>query len=63
MKCPNCKYEPDTNVSGCAREPGWFFELETKAKQPWPNYMGNTVESVYGCPKCGVMFMETYWEQ
>ena len=65
MNCPHCNYEPpfseenDEYVLGDGR----FFELGLKAEQEQNRHAGHTErEPVYGCPRCGVMFIPRYYE-
>ena len=64
MKCPNCNYKH--GWQGCDEgntksKEGEFYKLPIEAKRDNPEayYGGPTVsKDVYGCPKCGMMFME-----
>ena len=65
MKCPYCNYEPefspdnDEYVLGAGR----FFELGIKAEQEPNQWDGDFErERIYGCPQCGVMFMDRGYE-
>ena len=62
MKCPNCNYEPEFSPDNdeYVLGEGRFFELGIDAKQEEnATWRGSDFarEEVYGCPRCGVMFM------
>ena len=68
MICPNCKYEHgytdryDENNNYIETEEvsgdcGVFFEMENKAERDIGGYTQPKRERVFGCPKCGVMFI------
>lgn len=63
MKCPNCGYAPTINEFDYAEAPGRFYKLPVEAKrergEEWYESYGQEPrrEQVYGCPNCGVMFM------
>ena len=65
MKCPCCNYEPEFSPDNdeYVLGEGRFFELEIKAEQE-PNRWAKCMERepVFGCPRCGVMFMNRYYE-
>ena len=66
MKCPHSNNEPEFSPDNdeYVLGEGRFFELEIKAEQEpnrWAKYMER--EPVFGCPRCGVMFMERYYER
>lgn len=61
MNCPHCGYEHrtfnnDTSEYEYNEEYGGFFKLPLEATRNHP-YLRSNME-VYGCPKCGIMFME-----
>lgn len=57
MKCPKCEYEnwsweEQKFLEGLE---GDFFTHPVKAQSPYDPPLSKTV---YGCPKCGIMFIE-----
>lgn len=61
MKCPHCEYEPSENEYGYCDSPGRFYKHPVKADREKTDewYSKNDErEAVYGCPKCGIMFMD-----
>ena len=59
MKCPKCDYEPEINEFDWAQGPGRFFELGIEMKQQGNEHSKyhDAREAVYGCPSCGVVFI------
>ena len=60
LKCPHCEYEPLFNELDYCDAPGRFYTLDVEAKRDstgeWYD-RGPEREKVYGCPACGIMFM------
>ena len=59
MKCPHCDYEPEINEFDYAMGAGRFYTLGIEMKQEanaHSNYH-DAREAVYGCPSCGVVFI------
>lgn len=65
MKCPHCNYEPEFSLDNeYVLGEGRFFELGIKAEQAQNRFVEYTERKpVFGCPRCGVMFMERYYER
>lgn len=66
MKCPHCNYEPEFSPDNdeYVLGEGRFFALGIKAEQEQNRFVEYTErEPVFGCPRCGVMFMERYYER
>ena len=65
MKCPNCGYEPAVNEYDYCEAPGRFYELCVEAKRAatgdWYSRDPDR-EQIFGCPSCGVMFMDMGYE-
>ena len=65
MKCPNCGYEPAVNEYDYCEAPGMFYEIGVEAKRAstddWYNRAPDR-EQIFGCPSCGVMFMDMGYE-
>ena len=59
MKCPHCEYTPEINEFDYASAPGRFFVLPIKMEQESNAHAkyGDQCEKVYGCPSCGILFM------
>ena len=59
MKCPHCEYVPEINEFDWADAPGRFFVLPIRMEQEANDQAkyGNQHEKVYGCPRCGILFM------
>lgn len=66
MQCPCCGYEPQINENDWCAAPGRFFALGVEAKQEGNFNWGGPIEvdreEVFGCPRCGVMFMNRGYE-
>ncbi len=66
MKCPHCNYEPEFSPDNdeYVLGEGRFFELGIDAKRRTNELWADEErEPVFGCPRCGVMFMERYYER
>ena len=66
MNCPNCNYEPVVNEFDYTEAPGQFFDLGIEAKRAatdeWCAQEPHR-EPIYGCPNCGVMFMNIGYQK
>ena len=51
MECKHCAYENDREE---------FYKLEGKARRE-TDWDSPKVADVYGCPKCGKMFIVGFW--
>ena len=59
MKCPVCKYVHGYNSDTFKQEDGkegdfYKHPVEMKRVEPW-DY---SIQVLYGCPKCGIVFMD-----
>jgi len=63
MKCPNCEYKHgsfwgvDNEYLDVVGKQGEFFTFPIQAEKGRLEWEKER-ESVYGCPKCGTMFMD-----
>ena len=59
MTCPHCGYEPEINEFDYAQGAGRFYTLGIEMKQQANEHSkyGDAREPVYGCPRCGVLFI------
>ncbi len=62
MICPNCEYEPEINEFDYCETPGRFYELGIEARREnneewYAKHKSQDREQIYGCPRCGIMFM------
>lgn len=60
MFCPHCGYEPTLNEYDWCEAPGRFFELQGHEMVQEENQHSKHYpqrETVYGCPRCGILFM------
>jgi len=65
MKCPKCEYingyDPKQN-EGIVGEEGGFFKLPINLERQDLYEINKQERSVYGCPKCGNVFIEKHNE-
>lgn len=63
MKCPHCSYEPNINEFDWCEAPGRFFEIGLEMKQQPEGWNRESArELFYGCPRCGILFMNMGYE-